>query len=293
MESLCFSSSSLNRIFAIQLNRVSDLANINCLICEHLKWKEYVWSVLACNQLQFTFSSSVFENQLASGSSSILSHTLSLLLMCRKVSDQLGEGMGCRDYRQTETKIEGASWVNLLWGVGHKWLQTIVVVSVCKELHCKPRQSAKRIAAVPGHGGKGSYSGSRRLSAGCSRAESWDFLLTRVCGRSPADVLLARQSVVFLPSHACAKRGRQQRREEEQEREQQRQAPHSWSVFSLLLRLINQLFQLTRNPKVSSVTLSTTGVLFFLSVPVLPTPERTWSSIPKRRICWSKCAPTG
>jgi hypothetical protein len=51
----------------------------------------------------------MFENQLASGSSSILSHTLSLLLMCRKVSDQLGEGMGCKDYRQTETKIEGAS----------------------------------------------------------------------------------------------------------------------------------------------------------------------------------------
>ncbi len=226
MESLSFSSSSLNkifaiqlnRIFAIQLNRVSDLANINCLICEHLKWKEYVWSVLACNQLQFTSSSSVFENQLASGSSSILSHTLSLLLMCKKVSDQLREGMGCRDYRQTETKIEGASWVNLLWGVGHKWLQTIVVVSVCKELHCKPRQSAKRSAAVPGHGGKGSYSGSRCLSAGCSRAESWDFLLTRVCGRSPADVLLARQSVVFLPSHACAKRGRQQRRERSKER---------------------------------------------------------------------------
>ncbi len=266
MESLSFSSSSLNRIFAIQLNRVSDLANINCLICEHLKWKEYVWSVLACNQLQFTSSSSVFENQLASGNSSILSHTLSLLLMCRKVSDQLGEGMGCRDYRQTETKIEGASWINLLWAVGHKWLQTIVVVLVCKELHCKPRQSAKRSAAVPGHGGKGSYSGSRRLSAGCSWAESWNFLLTRVCGRSSTDVLLARQSVVFLPSHACAKRGRQQRREEEQreegnrggkrskerkateegrgakrgrqqrreeeqEREQQRQAPHFWSFF--------------------------------------------------------------
>jgi hypothetical protein len=51
----------------------------------------------------------MFENQLASGSSSILSHTLSLLLMCRKVSDQLGEGMGCRDYKQTESKIEGAS----------------------------------------------------------------------------------------------------------------------------------------------------------------------------------------
>jgi hypothetical protein len=90
-----------------------------------------------------------------------------------------------------------------------------------------------------------------------------------------------------------AKRGKQQRREEEQEREQQRQAPHSWSVFSLLLRFINQLFQLTKNPKVSSVTLSTMRVLFFLSVPVLPTPERTWSLIPKRRICWSKCAPTG
>jgi hypothetical protein len=90
-----------------------------------------------------------------------------------------------------------------------------------------------------------------------------------------------------------AKRGKQQRREEEQEREQQRQAPHSWSVFSLLLRLINQLFQLTRNPKVSSVTLSTTGVLFFLSVPVLSIPERTWSSIPKRRIYWSKFAPIG
>jgi hypothetical protein len=32
-------------------------------------------------------------------------------------------------------------------------------------------------------------------------------------------VFLARQSVVFLPSHACAKRGRQQRREEEQREE--------------------------------------------------------------------------
>jgi hypothetical protein len=41
------------------------------------------------------------------------------------------------------------------------------------------------------------------------------------------------------------------------------------------------------------VTFSTTGVLFFPFVPVLPTLERTWSSIPKRRICWSKCAPTG
>ncbi len=219
MESLSFSSSSLNKIFAIQLNRVSDLANINYLICEHFKWKEYVWSVLAYNQLQFTSSSSVFENQLASGSSSILSHTLSLLLMCKKVSDQLGEGMGCRDYRQTETKIEGASWVNLLWGVGHKWLQTIVVVSICKELHCKPRQSVKRSAAVPGDGGKGSYSGSRCLFAGCSQAESWDFLLTRVCGRSLADVFLAQQSVMFFPSHACAKKGRQQRREEEQREE--------------------------------------------------------------------------
>ncbi len=94
-----------------------------------------------------------------------------------------------------------------------------MVVSMCKELHYKPKQSAKRSAVVPGHGGKGSYSGSRRLSAGCSRAESWDFLLTRVCGRLPADVLLARQFVVFLPSHACAKRGRQQKREEEQREE--------------------------------------------------------------------------
>jgi hypothetical protein len=33
-------------------------------------------------------------------------------------------------------------------------------------------QSAKRSVAVPGQGRKGSYSGSRRLSAGCSRAES-------------------------------------------------------------------------------------------------------------------------
>jgi len=114
---------------------------------------------------------------------------------------------------------EPLGYINLLWGVGHKWLQTIVVVSVCKKLHCKPRQSAKRSAAVLGCGGKGSYSGSRRLSAECSRAENWDFLLTRVCGRSPVDVLLARQSVVFLPSHACAKRGRQQRTEEEQREE--------------------------------------------------------------------------
>lgn len=83
-------------------------------------------------------------------------------------------------------------------------------------------QSAKRSAAVPGQGGRGSYSGSRRLSAGCGRAESRDFLSARVCGRSPADVLLARQSAAFLPSHAYAKRGRQQRREEEREREQQR-----------------------------------------------------------------------
>ncbi len=104
-----------------------------------LKWKEYVWSVLACKQLQFTSSSSVFESRLASGNSPILSHTLSLLLLCRKVSDQLGEGMGCRDYRQTETKIGGASWVNLLWEIRHKQLQTIVVVSVCKKLHCKPK----------------------------------------------------------------------------------------------------------------------------------------------------------
>jgi len=51
----------------------------------------------------------VFENQLGSVNSPILSHTLSLLLLCRKVSDQLGEGMGCRDYRQTKTKIGGAS----------------------------------------------------------------------------------------------------------------------------------------------------------------------------------------
>lgn len=93
-----------------------------------LKWKEYVWSVPACKQLQFTSLSSVFENQLASGNSPILSHTLSLLLLCRKVSDQLGEGMGCRDYRQTETKIGGASWVNLLWEIWHKRLQTMVVV---------------------------------------------------------------------------------------------------------------------------------------------------------------------
>jgi hypothetical protein len=141
--------------------------------------------------------------------------------------------------RRKQRLKEPLEYINLLWGVGHKWLQTIVVVSVCKELHCKPRQSAKRSTAVPGHGGKGSYSGNRRLSARCSRVESWDFLLTRVCGRSSVDVLFARQFVMFLPSHACAKRGRQQRKEEEQKRKQQWQAPHSWSVFSLLLQLIN------------------------------------------------------
>ncbi len=139
MESLSFSSSSLNRIFAIQLNRVSDFGKYKLLNLWALKWKGYLWSVLASNQLQFTSSSSVFENQLASGNSPILSHTLSLLLLCRKVSDQLGESMGCRDYRQTETKIGGASWVNLLWEIRHKQLQTIVVVSVCKKLHCKPK----------------------------------------------------------------------------------------------------------------------------------------------------------
>jgi hypothetical protein len=112
-----------------------------------------------------------------------------------------------------------------------------------------------------------------------------------------------------------AKRGRQQRREEEQREEGNRGGKRSKErkateegrgarerttttgtpllvFFSFLLRLINQLFQLTRNPKVFSVTLSTTGVLFFLSVLVLPTPERTWSSIAKQRICWFKCAPT-
>ncbi len=92
------------------------------------------------------------------------------------------------------------------------------------EIREKLWQSAQRSAAVPGQGGRGSYSGngSRRLSAACGRAESRGFLPARVCGRSPADVLLTRQSAAFLPSHAYAKRGRQQRREEEREREQQR-----------------------------------------------------------------------
>jgi len=80
-----------------------------------------------------------------------------------------------------------------------------------------------------------------------------------------------------------AKRRRQQRKEEEQEREQQQQTPHSWSVFSLFLQFINQLFQLTRNPKVSSMTLSTTGVLFFLSVPVLPLLKELGVRYPNRR----------
>ncbi len=214
-----------NRVQIYLVQHVMDCHLAQVILCNTIEQSQWfdkykllnLWAFemkrirVKCTSLQpvaIHSSSSVFENQLASGSNSILSHTLSLLLMCRKVSDQLGEGMGCRDYRQMETKIEGASWVNLLWGVGHKWLQTIVVVSMCKELHYKPRQSAKRSAAVSGHGGKGSYSGSKCLSAECSRAESWDFLLSRVCGRLPADVLLARQSIVFLPSHACAKRGR-------------------------------------------------------------------------------------
>jgi hypothetical protein len=65
-------------------------------------------------------------------------------------------------------------------------------------------QSAKRSAPVPGHAGRGSYSG-RQTPAGCTRAESQDFLPARVCGRSQADPLLARQSAALLPSRACAK----------------------------------------------------------------------------------------
>jgi len=69
-----------------------------------------------------------------------------------------------------------------------------------------------------------------------------------------------------------------------------RQADDSHEMYRISRRnsMRNELDDddvVTRNPKVSSVTLSTTGVLFFPSVPVLPTPERTWSSIPKRRIC--------
>jgi len=51
-----------------------------------------------------------------------------------------------------------------------------------RETHENHGQSAKRSTAVPGQGGKGIYSG-RRLSAGCGRIKSRDFLPARVCGR--------------------------------------------------------------------------------------------------------------
>jgi hypothetical protein len=67
-------------------------------------------------------------------------------------------------------------------------------------------QRAKRSAAVPGQAGRGATVAGRRRLQQSRKVEI--FCLARFCGRSRADLLLARQSAALLPSCAWARDGK-------------------------------------------------------------------------------------